>query len=224
MADNTKNRIIEIIRILHKRYPYVKCTLDFETPFQLLIATMLAAQSTDVTVNKITPALFVKYPDPESFAKANVEELQKAIYSSGFFKQKARSIMEASQDIMNEHDGVLPDDMESLVKLRGVGRKTANVVLGAAFGRQAIIVDTHMLRLSGRLAFVDAQLAARKDAEKVEQELMKVVPDDQWTLFSQLMVYFGRDICEAKNPKHDICPILHLCEYGQRALQGQEMK
>lgn len=224
MADNTKNRIIEIIRILHERYPDVKCTLDFETPFQLLIATMLAAQSTDVTVNKITPALFVKYPDPESFAKANVEELQKAIYSSGFFKQKARSIMEASQDIMNEHDGVLPDDMESLVKLRGVGRKTANVVLGAAFGRQAIIVDTHMLRLSGRLAFVDAQLAARKDAEKVEQELMKVVPDDQWTLFSQLMVYFGRDICEAKNPKHDICPILHLCEYGQRALQGQEMK
>ncbi|MHB1458822.1 MAG: endonuclease III [Armatimonadota bacterium] len=224
MPDDRINRIKEIIRILHERYPDVKCTLDFETPFQLLVATILAAQSTDVNINKITPALFKKYPDPKSFAEADVEQLEKAVYSSGFFKQKTRSIMEASQDIMNEHNGLLPENMESLVKLRGVGRKTANVVLGAAFGKQAIIVDTHMLRLSGRLAFVDEKLAARKDAEKVEQELMKVVPEDQWTLFSHLMVYFGRDICEAKNPKHDICPILHLCEYGQKALQEQGIK
>lgn len=224
MADSIETRIIEIIRILRKRYPDVKCTLDFQTPFQLLVATILAAQSTDVTVNKITPALFRKYPDPKSFAEADIEELQKAVYSSGFFKQKTHSIMEASQDIVNEYNGELPDNMESLIKLRGVGRKTANVVLGAAFGKQAIIVDTHMLRLSGRLAFVDGKLAVKKDAEKVEQELMKVVPGDQWTLFSHLMVYFGRDICEAKSPKHNVCPILHLCEFGQKALQGQEVK
>lgn len=224
MSANIRKRVVEIIRILRDQYPDAKCSLDFKTPFQLLVATMLSAQSTDKTVNKVTPTLFEKYPDPKSFAEADIEELQKAVYSTGFFKQKARSIMEASQDIVNEHNGILPDNMESLTKLRGVGRKTANVVLGAAFDKQTIIVDTHMLRLAGRLALVDEKLAAKRDADKVEQELMKVVPDDQWTIFSHLMVYFGRDICDAKNPKHDICPILHLCEYGQKAMQGKEVK
>lgn len=221
MTDEREQRAMEIIRILHGRYGDAECTLDFETPFQLLVATILAAQSTDKNVNKVTPALFRKYPDAKAFAEADMDELQREIHSTGFFRQKARSIVEASQDILNEHGGIVPDDIASLTKLRGVGRKTANVALGAAFGKQAIIVDTHMLRVTGRLRLVDAELAGKKDAVKVEMDLMAVIPQDSWTLFSHLMVYFGRDICEAKKPKHSICPILHLCEYGQSQIQHE---
>ncbi|MHB0997885.1 MAG: endonuclease III [Armatimonadota bacterium] len=219
MNSNTGQHITEIINILKDRYGDAKCSLDFKNPFQLLVATILAAQSTDKNVNKVTPSLFAKYPSPAAFANADIEELQQDVYSTGFYKQKARSIIEASQDIVNEHNGQVPDSMEELVKLRGVGRKTANVVLGCAYGKPSMIVDTHMLRVSGRLGLVDSNLAVTKDAVKVEQALMKIIPQEHWTLFSHLIVFFGRDICTAKNPQHSICPLLHICPTGQAEMQ-----
>lgn len=180
---------------------------------------MLAAQSTDKKVNEVTPALFAKYPTPEHFAVADMEELQNDIHPTGFFRQKARAILEASQDIVNEHAGMVPDTMEELTKLRGVGRKTANVVLGNAFGKPALIVDTHVLRLSGRLGLVDQVLSDRKDADKVERELMRIVPESEWTHFSNLLVFLGRDICTAKKPEHGRCPVLHLCPTGEASLK-----
>lgn len=218
MIEDRRMKARQIIDILREYYGDADCTLDFKTPFQLLVATVLAAQSTDRNVNKITPALFAKYPDPRAFANADMEELQNDIRSTGFFRQKAKSIIEASQDIVNEYNGEVPADIDSLTKLRGVGRKTANVVLGSALGRPALIVDTHMLRVSGRLGLVPPDLSSKKDAVKVEMELMKVLDESEWTKFSHMIVAFGRDICDAKKPKHDICPLLPLCEYGQADL------
>ncbi len=219
MADGTKERVREIIRRLKEAYPDErKGMLNFSNPFELLIATILAAQSTDVTVNEVTPDLFRKYPTPQALANANPSEVEQAIHRTGFFRQKTRSIMEASQDIVNEYGGKVPDSMEELTKLRGVGRKTANVVLGNAFGKPALIVDTHVLRVSGRLGLVAPKLSERKEADKVEQELMKVVPEEDWTLFSHMIVQLGRTICIARAPKHDICPVLHLCPTGKAAM------
>lgn len=218
MFNDRKAKAKEVIRILEKRYPNADCTLDFKTPFQLLIATILAAQSTDKNVNRITPKLFAKYPTPQDFANADPVELENDIRSTGFFRQKAKAIIEASQDIVSKYGGEIPDDIDALTKLPGVGRKTANVVLGAAFGKPAIIVDTHMLRVTGRLGLVPAELSKKKDAEKVEIELMKIIDKEYWTKFSHMIVAFGRDICDAKKPKCDICPLLHICEYGQAKL------
>ena len=223
MRHNRRERIREIITILREKYPEANVTLDFWTPFQLLVATILAAQSTDKKVNEVTPALFEKYPTPEDFARANLQELEQAIHATGFFRQKSRAIIEASQDIVNEHSGSVPETMEDLTKLRGVGRKTANVLLGNAFGKPAVIVDTHMLRVSGRLGLVDPALAGKKDADKVEEELMKIVPQKDWTLFSHQIVALGRDICTAKNPLHSACPILHLCPTGQSTLRPPDL-
>ncbi|HEY3298699.1 MAG TPA: endonuclease III [Armatimonadota bacterium] len=218
MPSNEITRVLEIIRILKENYPEARVSLDHKSPFQLLIATILAAQSTDKKINEITPALFKKYPTPEAFATSDPAELEQDIHASGFFRQKARSIIEASQDIVNEFGGELPDSMEGLVSLRGVGRKTANVVLGAAFNKPAMIVDTHVLRIAGRLALVDPILSEKKEAEKVEAALMKIVPEEDWTQFSNILVHFGRDICNAKKPRHEQCPILHLCPTGKAAL------
>lgn len=219
MTEDRKARVSEIISILKQKYPAAKTTLDFETPFQLLIATILAAQSTDAKVNQVTPSLFRKYPTPEAFAKADPRELERDIRATGFFRQKARAIIEASQDIVNYYGGRVPDTMDELTKLRGVGRKTANVVLGNALHKaEGIAVDTHVLRVSGRLEIVDPELSRKKDADKVESQLMEVVPKEDWTIFSHLLIFLGREICTAKNPKHEICPLLHLCPTGQREL------
>lgn len=218
MSDDRKSRVLEIIEILKNVYPNAKCALRHDSAHQLLVATILAAQSTDKKVNEITPDLFKKYPTPEAFGNADVQELEQDIHASGFFRQKARSIIEASQDIVNEHRGSVPDTMEELVKLRGVGRKTANVVLANAFGKPGLIVDTHMLRVSGRLGLVDPRLSEKKDAEKVERELMKIVPEEDWALFSHFMYYFGQGICTAKKPIHEDCPLLHLCPTGRKAV------
>lgn len=218
MADETGTRVIKIIRILKENYPDARTSLDFETPFQLLIATILAAQCTDKKVNEVTSTLFRKYPGPKEFADADPADLEREIHPTGFFRQKTRSIIEASQDIVNEHGGEVPNTMEELTGLRGVGRKTANVVLGNAFGVPGMVVDTHVLRISGRLGLSDPRHVEKKDADKVEQDLMAVVPREEWTMFSHLLVFFGRDICTAKSPKHDICPLLHLCPTGQREL------
>ncbi|MHB0913226.1 MAG: endonuclease III [Armatimonadota bacterium] len=212
-----EQRVLEIIRILKEEYPDARVSLDFKTPFQLLVATILAAQSTDKRVNQVTPALFAKYPNPEAFAAADPAELEQDIHSTGFFRQKARAIIEASQDIVNHYGGEVPRSMEELTKLRGVGRKTANVLLGNAFGIPGLVVDTHVLRVSGRLHLVDPKLSEKKDAEKVERELLKIVPEEEWTIFGHLLVFLGRDICTARNPRHEECPILHLCPTGQAA-------
>lgn len=211
-------RIEEIVSILKKLYPGAKCTLDHEDPFQLLVATILAAQSTDAKVNEVTIPLFKKYKTPADFASADPAELEVDIHATGFFRQKAKAIIEASQDIVNVHGGKVPDNMEDLVKLPGVGRKTANVILGSDFGKPAIIVDTHMIRISGRLGLVDQKLSEKKDAEKIEQELMKVLPEKDWTLFSHSIVALGRDLCDAKKPRHSECPLLPLCPTGQSSV------
>lgn len=220
MTNTLKAKARKIFDILNNKYSEADCTLDYKNPFQLLVATILAAQSTDKNVNKVTPQLFNKYPDPKSFADADIEELQKYIFSTGFYRQKARSIIEASQDIVNEYDGIVPDSIDALTKLRGVGRKTANVVLGTSFNKPAIIVDTHMLRVTGRLGLIPYEISAKKDAVKAEKELMDIIDKENWTQFSHMIVYFGRDICNAKKPKHDICPLLDLCEYGKQELQN----
>ena len=219
MLSDTE-RVKEIIRILKEKYPDARTTLDWETPFQLLAATILAAQSTDKKVNEVTKTLFKKYPTPAAFAHANVSELEQDIHATGFFRQKARAIMAASQDIVEKYGGEIPGTLEELTELRGVGRKTANVVLANTVGKQAIIVDTHMLRVSGRLGLADPKVVKKKDADEVERRLMKVVPPDSWTIFSHLILFLGRDICTAKAPQHDICPILHLCPTGRAELAG----
>ena len=212
-------RVREIIRILSREYPDPrKGMLNFTTPFELLVATILAAQCTDVKVNQVTSTLFKKYPTPSSLANANLSELEQEIRPTGFFRQKARSIVETAQDIVNVFGGETPSTMQELTTLRGVGRKTANVILGNAYGEPAIIVDTHVLRIAGRLRLTDPRNSEKKDADKVEQDLMKVVPREDWTLFSHLIVQLGRTICTARDPKHDVCPILGLCPTGLDAL------
>jgi len=220
MADETEVRVRKIIEELRKAYPHAKVTLDFRTPHELLVATILAAQSTDVNVNQVTKSLFRKYPSVHDFANADPKELERDIYSTGFFRQKTKSIIESSQDIVNLYGDRVPDTMEELTQLRGVGRKTANVILSAAFGKPGLIVDTHVLRVSGRLGLADPEHVEKKDADKVEQELMVVVPGEDWSCFSHLLVALGRTICTARNPRHEECPILHLCPTGQKAMSG----
>ena len=216
MADDRKERVREIVRILKERYPNPRTALDFETPFQLLVVTILSAQSTDVMVNKISPDLFKKRPSAEAFASADPRELEQDIHATGFFRQKTKAIMEAAQDIVARFGGKVPNTLEALTELRGVGRKTANVILSNAFGKPAIPVDTHVLRISGRLRLVDPRLAEKKEADKVEQELMEISPEEDWSNLSHLLINLGREICTARNPKHDICPILALCATGQK--------
>ncbi len=220
MADDTRDRVRNIITELKKAYPHAKVTLDFTTPHELLVATILAAQSTDINVNHVTKSLFKKYRSVEEFANADPAELEQDIHSTGFFRQKTKSIMESSQDIVNLYGGNVPDTMEELTELRGVGRKTANVILSAAFGKPGLIVDTHVLRVSGRLGLSDPDHVKKKDAVKVEQELMEVVPHEDWSCFSHVLVALGRTICTARNPRHEECPILHLCPTGRKALGG----
>lgn len=218
MADETKDRVRKIIAKLRRAYPDARVTLDFSSPHELLVATIMAAQSTDVNVNQVTKSLFKKYRSVEDFANADPAALEQDIHSTGFFRQKTRSIIESSQDIIDLYGGKVPDTMDELTKLRGVGRKTANVILSAAFGKPGLIVDTHVLRVSARLGLSDPTDAQKKDAVKVEQELMEVVQKEDWSCFSHVLVALGRTICAARAPKHDVCPVLHLCPTGQRAM------
>ncbi|MDO8681947.1 MAG: endonuclease III [Armatimonadota bacterium] len=211
--DQLSERAKEIIRILKERYPGARCTLDFNTPHQLLVAAILAAQCTDEKVNQVTPALFARYPDVQSFANAGQSEMEQAIKAAGFFRQKARSIIESAQDIANIYGGRVPDSMEELLTLRGVGRKTANLLLGVVFGKPAIIVDTHVKRVAGRLG-----LTTETDPTKIEFQLREVIPEENWTVFNHLLVAHGRNICKAPKPLCSICPVLHLCPYGQKTI------
>lgn len=200
-------RVKAILEQLHELYPDAKCALDFQTPLQLLIATILSAQCTDERVNLTTPALFASFPNAQAFADASMPELEKLIHSTGFFRQKAKSIQQACSDIIALHAGEVPRTLEELTALRGVGRKTANVVLGNAFGITAgIVVDTHVTRLSNRLGFTTEQ-----DAVKIEFALMPIVPKESWTLVSHWLILHGRAVCNARKPHCSVCPLSPLC-------------
>lgn len=200
-------RAPEIFARLNRTYPSAHCALDFQNPFQLLVATILSAQCTDKRVNMVTPALFTRYATPEAMSLAKPEELEEMIKSTGFFRNKTRSLLGMSTAVAEQYGGVVPSEMEQLVRLPGVGRKTANVILGNAFDRnEGIVVDTHVTRVSQRLA-----LTKHSDAVKIEQDLMPLFPRDQWTLLAHLLIEHGRQVCIARNPKCDQCPLSDLC-------------
>ncbi|MBC8388382.1 MAG: endonuclease III [Actinobacteria bacterium] len=203
--------IDKILDILNQQYPETTATsLSHKNAFQLLISTILSAQSTDKLVNKVTPALFKKYRTPEDFASADINILQEDIRSTGFFRNKSNSIINCSEDIIYKFSGKVPDNIDDLTSLHGVGRKTANVVLANIFGRPAMIVDTHVKRISYRLG-----LTINSDAVKIEFDLMKIIPRESWSRYSHQIIALGRTICFAKKPKCTVCRFLPYCRYGQ---------
>ena len=204
MVDPIK--ISTLLKRLKERYPVVKTQLDHTTAFQLLVATIMSAQCTDNQVNKVTKKLFAIYPDPGALAAAPLKDIKRIIYSTGFYNNKAKNIKACAQSILDNHTSMVPKSIESLICLPGVGRKTANVVRSAAFGYDAIVVDTHVLRLSNRLGLTD-----KKDPVKVEFELMEIIPKSSWSDLSLQFIYFGREICDAKKPLCNICPMFDIC-------------
>jgi len=205
-GSRMNDRLNAIIDILKKEYPDVKCFLDFTNPLELLIATILSAQCTDERVNKVTKSLFKKYRSVEDYAEVELKELEEDIKTTGFYKNKAKNIKECCSILASKYNGNIPTNIDILVKLPGVGRKTANMVLGNAFNIPGIIVDTHVKRLSVRLG-----LSEENDPDKIELDLMKIVPKEEWTRFSLLLMAHGRNVCFAKNPLHGECKINELC-------------
>jgi endonuclease-3 len=205
-----KVRAKAIYRQLTKSYPNVRCELDYNSAFQLLVATVLSAQCTDKRVNQTTPALFKKYPNPKKMAKADLKDIQRLVKSTGFFRAKAKNIKALSNKIIEEFDGDVPRDLEDLITLPGVGRKTANVVLGHAFGIPGITVDTHFGRLSRRFGW-----SKQSDPVKVEFEVGELIHEKEWTNLSQRMIWHGRRVCHARKPACGACPLAKLCpSYG----------
>lgn len=212
VLKDRRDRVTAILPILKKTYPNARCSLDHKNPLQLLVATILSAQCTDQRVNIVTKDLFKKYPTAAALAGAMQEELEKDIQSTGFFRNKAKSLRAMAAALLEKHDGKVPETLEELTHLAGVGRKTANVVLGNAFGKdEGVVVDTHVGRLSGRLG-----LTKHTDPIKIERDLMEIVPRKDWTLWPHLMIYHGRAICQARKPKCEICPLLKNCPWGQK--------
>ena len=205
-----KVRAKVIYRQLSKNYPNVSCELDYKNAFQLLVATVLSAQCTDKRVNQTTPALFKKYPNPKKMAKAELKDIQRLVKSTGFYRAKAKNIKTLSNKIMEEFDGDVPSNLEDLITLPGVGRKTANVVLGHAFGIPGITVDTHFGRLSRRFGW-----SKQSDPVKVEFEVVELIPEKEWTNLSQRMIWHGRRVCHSRKPACGACPLAKLCpSYG----------
>ena len=207
LPDTTKTRAPEILKILRANYPDAHCALHHNGPFQLLIATILSAQCTDDRVNMVTPVLFKKYPDAPRMANAPLTDLEEIVRSTGFFRNKAKNIRAAATAIVENHGGTVPRDLETLTNLPGVGRKTANVVLGNAYGIEAgIVVDTHVGRLSHRLG-----LTKHRDPVKIERDLVKLIPKNSWTLRSHLLIWHGRRRCTARKPDCLQCELQSLC-------------
>lgn len=202
-----KKLCIEIIENLKQTYPDAKCSLDFSTPFELLIAVMLSAQCTDDRVNKTTPSIFAKYNTPEDFAKMDLSLLENLIHPCGFYKNKAKNIKATSKILVEKYNSKVPQTMEELISLPGVGRKTANVVMLEAFNNpQGVAVDTHCKRISNRIG-----LSKESDPEKIEKDLLKNFDKKYYYDLNHILIWHGRNICSARNPKCDICPISHLC-------------
>ena len=208
-------RVSEILARLRRMYPDAQCSLDFRTPFELLTATILSAQSTDARVNLVTKDLFRKYPTVEALAHADPGELESDIRTTGFFRSKARSLLGMANAILKEHGGKVPRTIEELVALPGVGRKTANVVLGNAFGiAEGVVVDTHVTRVTNRLG-----LTAHQDAEKIERDLMELIPRREWVVFPHRIIQHGRQICVARLPKCGECLLNEVCPSARVPLE-----
>ena len=205
-AEEKKNRVVQIMKRLAKAYPDAKCALDFSNPLELLVATILSAQCTDKRVNMVTPALFERYKTTRDFAEADPKELEGFVRSTGFYKNKAKNILGAAKGIVERFGGKVPARQEDLVTLPGVGRKTANVVLGSFFGIPGLTVDTHMIRLNNRLG-----LTKNQDAVKIEFDLMKLVPQKEWSNYSHWIIHHGRQRCSARKPDCDHCEISQFC-------------
>jgi endonuclease III len=202
-----KKRFTRVMKILGQLYPDAKCALDFENPYELTVATILSAQCTDERVNQVMKDFRKKYPTAHKLANAKLEELEKTIQSTGFFRQKSKSLKSMANDVLEKFNGKIPKTMDELTTLRGVGRKTANVVMGNAFGiAEGIAVDTHVTRLSGRLAFSE-----NLEPEKIEQDLMQLAPKEEWVLVSHRLILHGRAICQAKKPRCSECDVAEYC-------------
>ena len=205
--EQKKARALEILKRLKKEYPDAKCALLHNNPYELIVATILSAQCTDARVNMVTPALFKRYPDADALAGARTEELEDMIKSTGFFRNKTKSLLGMANAVVENHGGDIPEEMDDLTQLPGVGRKTANVVLGNAFHKNiGVVVDTHVGRLSGRLG-----LTAETDPVKIEQDLMELIPKKDWTLVSHLLIDHGRAVCKAPTPKCEVCVLNDIC-------------
>lgn len=211
MGSKEKKRVTEILARLDDAYPDVTCALRHENPYQLLVATVLSAQCTDVRVNLVTPDLFKQYPTPKELAQADQTHLQKIIRSTGFFRNKAKNLIAGAKYLVERCNGEVPDTMDTLLQLSGVARKTANVVLGTAFGiSSGVVVDTHVKRLSQRLG-----LTFQTDPIKIEEDLMVCIPEDRWIDFSHQLIHHGRQICKSRSPKCERCTLVDLCPYYQ---------
>ena len=207
MTTKQKKKIInELINKLSALYPVATIQLSFTSPYELLFATILSAQCTDDRVNKVTSVIFKKYNSPEQFAKMPNEKIEKMIFSTGFYKAKAKHIKDMSQALLDKFNGKVPGTMEELLTLPGVGRKTANVVLGHVFNIPAIVVDTHVIRISNKLGLVDTS-----NPEKIETDLMKLIDENLWVVFTHYLINFGRQTCSARNPKCNVCPLSEVC-------------
>jgi endonuclease III len=211
-----QNRLGRIMAILKRAYPAARCSLDYSNPLQLLVATVLSAQCTDERVNIVTRDLFGKYRSAEDLARVSQAQLERDIQSTGFYRNKAKALRGIGAELVARHDGKVPDSMEALIELPGIGRKTANVVLGNAFNKsEGVVVDTHVGRVSLRLG-----LTKHTDAVKAEQDLMQIVPREDWTLFSHLLIYHGRQICQSRKPRCRQCPLLALCPAGPKLIKS----
>jgi endonuclease-3 len=216
LAEPPSRRVPLILQRLKREYPDAACALQHANPYQLLVATILSAQCTDARVNMVTPAVFVRYPDPVHLARARQPELEQLIQSTGFFRNKAKNLIAMAQAVVADHGGRIPRTMAELHGLPGVGRKTANVVLGNAFGiNEGITVDTHVTRLAGLL-----RLTRQTDAVKIERDLMELIPREDWTLVSHLLILHGRQVCIARRPRCDSCVIAELCPSARLAGTG----
>ena len=208
-------RISKILEILKQEYPDAKIALKFKNPYELMVAVVLSAQCTDVRVNKVTPQVFKRFPDPKSLSEAELSEIEDLIRSTGFFRNKAKNLKNACKIIVEKHDGKVPDTMEELLKLPGIARKSANIILYNGYGKVAgIPVDTHVKRLSARLG-----LSKEKDPVKIERDLMKIIPEEEWGKISYRLIDHGRKICTARKPKCEKCPLYDLCLYPKELSQ-----
>ena len=213
------DRIAEILKRLDRLYPEVTCALTHSSAWELLVATILSAQSTDANVNRVTPELFRKYPTVQAFAALTPEQLQPDVRSTGFFRNKSKSVVGAAKKIVADYGGQVPDDMEKLLTLPGVARKTANVVLGTWFKKaEGVVVDTHVHRISRRL-----ELTTNDDPQKIEQDLMRIIPREKWILFSHQIILHGRAICIARRPKCAECPLENLCHAADKTWSTVDM-
>ena len=209
----TEAQISAIIEELKKLYPDAVCSLDYRKDYELLFSVRLAAQCTDARVNLVTPALFERFPSLEAFSQATPEEVGEYVHSCGFWRAKARDIVGSAQMLLSDFGGRVPDNMDDLLRLPGVGRKTANLILGDVYGKEGYVCDTHCIRITGRLGITDGS----KDPLKVEQQLRKVIPPEESSDFCHRMVLHGRALCMARGPKCEECPMRELCDYGKEA-------